>query len=338
MGMKAYSYAKKISLDDLVPEDRADPQPGPHDVVLEMRAVALNYRDLAIARGNYHAAVEAPLVPLSDGAGIVVAVGHKVTRVRPGELVCPVYLPDWIDGPIHPAVMRRRLGGPSDGVLAEMMVLNEEEVVRAPSHLDPIEAATLPVSAVTAWHVLYQTGRVRPGETVLVHGSGGVSTAAIQFARAGGARVIAVTRTSRHKKSLEAIGAHAVLVTDGRDDWPARAVELAGGAGVDVVVDVVGGASLTRSISTIRVGGTVHQVGYAADTSASIDLFDAIRRATTINVAAAGNRRSFEALVRAIEQQKIRPAVSCCFDVAQVREAFEHLDRGGHFGKVVLKF
>jgi NADPH:quinone reductase-like Zn-dependent oxidoreductase len=339
--MRVFAYIDKVSMDGLVVEERPDPTPGPGQVVLKMQAVALNYRDLAIARGNYHAKVDVPLVPLSDGAGTVVAIGAGVSRVRVGDMACPVYLPDWIDGPIHPAVMRRRLGGPSDGVLAEMMLLGEEEVVLAPSNLEPAEAATLPVSAVTAWHALYQTGRVRPGETVLIHGSGGVSTAAIQFARAGGARVLAATRSSRHERSLESLGAHKVIVTGGRDDWPARVLEMTGGRGVDVVVDVVGGDSMAQSIRALRVGGTVHQIGYAADTSATIDLFDAIRHATTINVAAAGNRTSFEALVRAMELQKIRPAINRSFDasnLASIKDAFAHLDQSGHLGKVVLQF
>jgi NADPH:quinone reductase-like Zn-dependent oxidoreductase len=176
-------------------------------MVLRMRAVELNYRDLAIARGHYHVAVSPPLVPLSDGAGEVVSIGSKVRRVRVGELACPVYLPDWIDGPISPRVGRRRLGGPSDGVLAEMMCLNEQDVVRAPAHLDAAEAATLAVTAVTAWHSLYEIGNVAPGEAVSVQGSGGVSTAALQFARAGGARVIAVVRGERHATALRRLGA-----------------------------------------------------------------------------------------------------------------------------------
>ncbi|MHB1954569.1 MAG: zinc-dependent alcohol dehydrogenase family protein [Sulfobacillus sp.] len=336
--MKVYSYANRISLDNLRPEQRPDPIPGPHDVVLKMRAVALNYRDVAIARGHYHAKMEAPLIPLSDGAGEVVSAGEKVTRLRVGDLACPVYLPDWIDGPIHPRLMRRRLGGPNDGVLAEMILLNEEEVVRAPAHLDAVEAATLPVSAVTAWHVLYQTGFVRPGETVLVHGSGGVSTAALQFARAGGARVIALTRRDRHEARLRELGANDVVIASDTPDWPKHVVEMTNGEGADVVVDVVGGASLSRSIASIRVGGCVHLVGYTADTYATIDIFDAIRHATKINVAAAGNRQSFEALVRAMELQKIRPAVDRSFDVDDIKQAFEHLSKGGNFGKIVLTF
>ena len=318
--------------------NRPDPVPGPHDVLLRMRAAALNYRDLAIASGNYHVAVDPPLIPLSDGAGEVIQTGAQVTRVRVGDIACPTYLPDWIEGPVSPRVARRRLGGPSDGVFAELICLHEDEVVKAPSHLDAIEAATLPVAAVTAWHCLYQLGTLRPGETLVVLGNGGVSTSALQLARAGGARVIAVTRRDRHRTRLQELGASDVVLDDGSGDWPRRVVALAEGRGADVAMDVVGGSSLARSIAATRHGSEVHLVGYAADTSATLDIFDAIRRSTVIRAASAGNRRSFEALARVFEQQKIRPAVDRTFPIARFRDAFDHLAKGGHFGKIVLSF
>jgi len=336
--MKAFAYCERIAFDSLVEVNRPDPVPGPHDVLLRMRAAALNYRDLAIASGNYHVAVDPPLIPLSDGAGEVIATGAHVTRVRVGDIACPTYLPDWIEGPVSPRVARRRLGGPSDGVFAELICLHEDEIVKAPSHLDAIEAATLPVAAVTAWHSLYQLGTLRPGETLVVLGSGGVSTSALQLARAAGARVIAVTRRDRHRARLQELGASEVVLDDGSGDWPRRVVALAEGRGADVAMDVVGGASLARSIAATRHGSEVHLVGYAADTSATFDIFDAIRRSTVIRVASAGNRRSFEALARVFEQQKIRPAVDRTFPVARFRDAFDHLAKGGHFGKIVLSF
>jgi NADPH:quinone reductase-like Zn-dependent oxidoreductase len=192
--MWAYRFEDDFSLASLRRVRRPDPEPGPHDVVLRMRAAALNFRDLAIMRGEYHVEVGLPLVPLSDGAGEVVQVGAEVTRLRVGDLACPVYLPNWTDGPLRPRHGARRLGGPNDGVLSELMCLPEGEVVRVPGFLDPVEAATLPVAGVTAWHSLFELDRLCPDETVLVQGSGGVSTIAIQLAVAAGARVIAATR------------------------------------------------------------------------------------------------------------------------------------------------
>jgi NADPH:quinone reductase-like Zn-dependent oxidoreductase len=336
--MWIYSYSDHVSLDELCRREVSDPIPGSHDVVLKMRAASLNYRDLAIARGHYHVAVNPPLIPLSDGAGEVAAVGSNVTRVCIGDLACPVFLPNWIDGPISERAGKRRLGGPDDGVLAEYLCLNEEEVVRMPDYLDAVEAATLPVASVTAWHSIYELGTLRPGETIVVLGSGGVSTAAIQLAHAGGARVIVVTRRDEFKARLVELGADEVITGSDSDAWPQMTNTLTHGAGADVVVDVLGGPSLARSIAALGRRGVVHLVGYAADTSATFDIFDAIRHGTTIHVATAGSRTNFESLLRAFGQKMIRPAVAKTFPVAKIKETFEELSKGGHLGKIVLTF
>ena len=335
--MKAYVYTDRIALDALLPEDRADPVLGPHDIALRMRALSLNYRDLAIACGQYHAAMMPPLIPISDGAGEVIAIGTNVTRFRPGDLVCPIYLPDWIDGPPTPEKLRRRLGGPNDGVMAELVRVHEEAAIHAPSHLDPFEAASLPVAAVTAWHCLFELGHVRPGEVVVTIGTGGVSLAALQFAHAAGARPIAITRREEHAAHLRSLGAHAVIV-DCSDTWPPRVMELTNGIGADVVLDVVGSASVGRSIEATRHGGLVHLVGYAAGKEARFDIFEAIRHAVTIRTATAGSRQDFEKLVCVMEQHKIFPPIDRTFPISKFRDAFDYLQHGGHFGKVALTF
>jgi NADPH:quinone reductase-like Zn-dependent oxidoreductase len=327
----------RIGLDALTSEQRPDPSPGPRDVVLRMRSLSLNYRDLAIARGHYHVAVEPPLVPISDGAGEVVAVGPEVTQVRIGELACPIYLPNWIDGPPTPEKLKRRLGGPNDGVMAELVCLDEEHVVRAPSHLEPVEAASLPVTAVTAWHCLFELGTLRPGETIVILGTGGVSNAALLFAQAAGARVIAVTRRETWAGRLRSLGASDVIV-DGSNEWPKRVMELTAESGADVVLDIVGADSVGRSVAATRHGGLVHLVGYAAGERATFDIFEAIRHAVTIRIATAGSRRSFQALNRVLEERKLRPAIDRVFPVSSFRDAFGYLERGGHFGKVALAF
>jgi NADPH:quinone reductase-like Zn-dependent oxidoreductase len=214
--------------------------------------------------------------------------------------------------------------------------VNEEAAVRAPSHLDAVEACTLPVAGVTAWHALYQTHTVRPGETVLIQGSGGVSVAALQLARAGGARVISVIRTGRHEARLRALGAGDVIALGDTPDWPAAVGRCTGGRGVDVALDVVGGAQLARTIATTRHGGHVHLVGYVGDTSATIDIYDAIRHGATIHVATAGSRASFEAMNRALELHAVRPVVDRVFRADQWADAFEQLGRGGQLGKIAI--
>lgn len=334
--MKVWAYTGTIALETLREYERPDPVPGPGQVLLRMEAAALNYRDLAIARGNYHVGVSAPLIPLSDGAGRVVAVGEEVTRLAVGDLACPNYMPDWIDGPVTPAKAARRLGGPSDGTLAELMALDEDDLVRAPSNLSAVEAATLPVSAVTAFHSLFEKASVTPGSTVLVTGAGGVSTAAIQLARAAGARVLAVTRRPEHQDALADLGAaHVVLTRD--ETWPRLVGKLAPG-GVDVVLDVVGGAMVKPLLSVLRPGGHLHLIGYASGTATQFDMFDAIRRAVTIHVGSGGSRSSFEALVRAIEVNGLHPPVSSTYGAGDPVAAMEALAAGGTFGKVVVTF
>lgn len=333
--MRVWAYAERIGVADLREESRPDPVAGPGQIVLRMEAAAINYRDLAIARGNYHVGVSAPLIPLSDGAGRVVEVGEGVTRFRVGDLACPNYMPDWIDGPVTPAKARRRLGGPSDGTLAELMAMSEEDAVRAPANLSAIEAATLPVAAVTAWHSLFEKASVSPGSNVLVTGSGGVSTSAIQLARAAGARVVAVTRRPERRGDLVALGASEVVVADG--DWARQVGQLSQG-GMDTIVDVVGGQSIAPLLSVLRPGGHMHLIGYASGTATGFDMFDAIRRAVTIHVGSGGSRASFEALNRAVEVNDIHPAIGATFPACDVPAAMEVLERGGTLGKLVVTF
>ncbi|MEV6796593.1 NAD(P)-dependent alcohol dehydrogenase [Streptomyces sp. NPDC051320] len=209
--MRTYLFEDKIARESLRLIERPDPVPGDHDIVLRMKAVALNYRDLAIMQGNWHRQVSPPLVPLSDGAGEVIQVGAAVSRFKPGDLACPTYLPNWIEGPLRRHSLARRLGGPSDGVLTELFCAHEDEAVLAPRHLDAGEAATLPIAGLTAWHSLFEHDRLRPDETLLVQGSGGVSTMAIQLAHHAGARVVVVTRSDRHTERLSTLGADHVL-------------------------------------------------------------------------------------------------------------------------------
>lgn len=333
--MKTWIYEDAIRLESLRMIERPDPVPGPHEVVLKMRAASLNYRDLAIARGRYPLGVGAPLVPLSDGAGEVVRIGSEVTRTQVGQLVCPTYVPGWIDGPPTRQNGRRRLGGPSDGVLTEYMLLDEEELVVAPRHLSPEEAATLPIAAVTAWEALFRAGPLAPGDAVAVLGTGGVSLAAIQLARAGGAQVISVTRDDRHVERLRDLGAHAV-VPRGESDWPSDVLAVTGGRGADVVIDVVGGPSVARSIAASRVAGRVHLVGFVGATSATIDTFDAIRHAVTVRAESAGSRATFEQMNRAIDLNRVTPVVDRVYPVGEITRAFDRLAERGHFGKVVV--
>ncbi|HET9933366.1 MAG TPA: NAD(P)-dependent alcohol dehydrogenase [Polyangiaceae bacterium] len=333
--MKAYVFEKRLALDELKPVERPIPTPKSHEILVAMRAVSLNFRDLAIARGDY-GNFPCPLVPLSDGAGEVVACGASVTRFSKGDLVCAAYVPDWIDGPVSERVARRRLGGPSDGVLAEYICVDESAAVRAPAHFDAREAATLPVAAVTAYEALFRGARLAPGDVVAVQGSGGLSLSVLQLARAVGARVLALTRDDSRRERLERLGAEVFVVSDSRWDVPLRAAT--NGEGVDVFVDVVGGPSLQAAVNSTRFGKTLLLLGFVAGQQSEVDLVGAIRRAITLRAVSGGSRESFEALTRGLQNWQLRPVIDRVFALRDLHAAFEHLARGRPFGKVVVEF
>jgi NADPH:quinone reductase-like Zn-dependent oxidoreductase len=335
--MRCYEFSDAISIDSLRLVERPDPEPGPCDIVIRMRAAAFNFRDIAMLRGKYHIDVSPPLVPLSDGAGEVIKTGDSVSRFHVGDLVCPTYLPDWHTGPIQAEDVRRRLGGPTDGVLTELMCVREDEAVRAPSQYDAIEAASLPVAAATTWRVLFRNGALHPGETLLVQGAGAISTTAIQLAKAAGARCISVLRDDDHASALKKVGADIVLTSGGSSDWPRDVREATDGKGVDVAVNVAGGKTLTATVSATKLSGIVHLVGFAAGSTAELDIFEAIRHGTAFFTATAGSREDFEAFVRTAEQHALRPTIAKVFALKDLPAAVEFVERGGHLGKVVLK-
>jgi NADPH:quinone reductase-like Zn-dependent oxidoreductase len=333
--MKAFVFQSKLALDDLRAVEQPDPSPGPRQVLLRMRAASLNYRDLSIARGEY-GTYPLPLVPASDGAGTIVALGSEVCRFRLGDLVCPAYVPDWIGGPIEEKTARRRLGGPLDGVLRELMCVDEAALVRAPAHFTAAEAATLPIAGVTAWQALFVDGGARAGQTVAIPGSGGVSLFVVQLARAAGLRVLSLLRGTGRRELLERLGAE--VFDSALPDWPKQIVAATGGHGVDLFVDVVGGPMLPKAIAATRVGGSVVLLGYVGGTEVTLDLLAVIRRAVTLRAVSGGSRTSFEQLARFVERHELRPIIGARFSFDELRAAYDHLASGKPIGKIVIDF
>lgn len=333
--MNVLAYQHTLSLDGLTMIERPDPTPGPHEVIVQVRAVSLNYRDLAIARGHY-GTISLPKIPCSDAVGEVIAVGPRVERFALGDIVSPSYVPDWVDGHINATVTRRRLGGPVDGVLADRLRVDENELVRAPKHMTAIEAATLPVAGLSAWQALVTEGNLGPGSIVGVAGTGGVSLFVVQIAKMAGARVVVVGRDAEKLTRVANMGAETVHSTSD-PNWERKVVATTGG-GVDHFVDVVGGAFLSHAIEATRVGGTVSTMGFVAGSTATIDLLALIRRAVTLRATSGGSRSSFEALIKAYETTQMHPVVDKVFPFHRdgVLAAFTHLELGRPFGKVVV--
>ncbi|MEQ9815370.1 MAG: NAD(P)-dependent alcohol dehydrogenase [Azospirillaceae bacterium] len=321
--------------DRLVLEDAAEPQPGRGQIVMRIHAVSLNYRDLMVAEGRYaHGSVADGLVPCSDAAGEVIAVGEGVDRVAVGDRVAGLFMGRWLGGPYEERYGASALGGSTDGVLAEQVLFDQEAVVRIPDHLDYAEAATLPCAAVTAWNALFGGTPLLPGESVLVQGTGGVSLFALALARLAGAVVIQTTTSPGKAERARALGADELIVIEPDGDWPQAVLDLTQGRGVDHVVEVVGGANVAGAVRAARNGGAVHLIG--AQASGSIDPTAVRRRNIVLRGIYVGSRNHFEAMNRAIARARLRPLIDRSFPLAAAAEAYAHLKAQAHMGKVVI--
>jgi NADPH:quinone reductase-like Zn-dependent oxidoreductase len=277
-------------------------------------------------------------VPLSDAAGEVVAVGPDVTGLRVGDRVVSVFFPDWNDGPAHAANTARALGGALEGVLAEEVVLPQSAWIPMPSHLDPVEAATLGCAGVTAWHALFGTEPARPGDSVLLLGTGGVSIWALQLARAAGLQVLVTSSSDDKLARARALGAHATIHYRQTPEWDQEVLRLTDGRGVDRVLEIGGPQTLGRSLAATRVGGTLAVIGRLTGTGPvgfePAALFGGLKRMVGVLV---GSRAMATELGRFAEQQRIHPVIDRVFAFDQAREAYAHLESGAHFGKVVIQ-
>lgn len=335
--MKAYEIRDGFGLDKLVPCERAEPVPGPYQVRVRVKATSLNYRDLMMVEGRYNPKQKLPLVPNSDGAGVVDAVGPGVTRVKVGERVMGLFSQAWLGGEASRAAQTSTLGGPLDGALADTMVLHEDGVVHTPAHLSDEEAATLPCAAVTAWSALVTQGGVKAGDSVLVQGTGGVSIFALQIARMQGARVILTSSRDDKLERARALGAHEGINYVKTPDWDKAARALTGGTGVDHVVEVGGAGTLEKSLKAVRVGGTVSVIGVLSGGAGAVPVTPILMGNLRVQGVFVGHRQSFEALNRALALHGTRPVVDRVFPFAEARAAFEYLKSGAHFGKVVIR-
>jgi NADPH:quinone reductase-like Zn-dependent oxidoreductase len=333
--MKAYGLCAPTS-EGLQACELADPAPpAPCQVLVRMRAASLNYRDLMVMKGAFGSRVPPRQIPLSDGAGEVVAIGDGVRRACPGDRVALTFYPHAAEvlDPARAAACGRGLATP--GVLAEYLLVPEADVVTLPQHFTLEQGATLPCAAVTAWNALCTGGPPLPGETVLVQGSGGVSLFALQLAQLFGARVIATSSSDAKAAQLRALGASAVIDYEKNPDWQHAVLELTAGDGVDRVIEVGGALTLPRSIAATRPEGRISIVGLLTGMpSISADFFGRGLHFDTIHV---GRRMHLEQLVRAMAHHGVVPPVDQIFDFADAGQAFQHFADRRHTGKVVIR-
>ena len=314
---------------------RPTPEPGPTEVLVRIRALSLNYRDLLVIEGVPGWKPPAPIAPVSDAVGEVVAVGQHVSRFAVGDRLLPAFLPRWRDGELSAEVYTLPVGGPVNrGLLAEYIVIDEAEAVHTPVHLNDSQAATLPIAGVTAWHALLRTAP-RAGETVLIHGTGGVALYAAQVAVALGARVI-VTSSSDSKLQRALDLGVAATINYRTDDVVAETLQLTDGDGADVVIETIGGANLNISLEALRIGGRVAFIGLIAGVQAEISTYLFVTKNATIHGIETGSRVMLEELVAFVDEHGLTPVIDSTYDWNDVREALTHLKSGSHFGKITV--
>lgn len=334
--MKAYEVQNAWGIDSIVEVEREKPKAGPGQVVVAIKAASLNYRDLLTVEGKGGAKL--PLIPFSDGAGDIVETGEGVTRVKTGERVCPIFFPGWIDGGPSAYGRMKALGGSAPGTLQEFMLLDAEAVTPIPSHFSYLEASTLPCAAITAWRALVDEAKIKQGDWVLVQGTGGVSIFALQFAKMLGAKVIVTSSSDEKLARAKALGADALINYKTNPEWAKAALEVTGGEGVDIVVEVGGAGTLNQSLTCARVGGAVVVIGLLTGVKQEIlvpVIFGKNLRVIGISV---GSRAQFEAMNKAIAEHKMKPVIDKVLPVSQVREALKTMQAASHFGKICVEF
>jgi NADPH:quinone reductase-like Zn-dependent oxidoreductase len=333
--MKAYEVREPTGLDGLVlNRERPDPKPGHGQIVVRIRAVALNYRDQGVVKGAY-GYTKFPLIPLSDGAGEVAAIGPGVTQFAPGDRVASTFFVNWTGGRIPPNASHHSLGGMVDGVLAEFAVLNETGAIKIPDHLSFAEAATLPCAALTAWNALIEAGRIKAGDSVLILGTGGVGCFALGFAKMHGARVFMTSSSDEKLARAQALGADGLVNYAGHPDWDQEVLRLTGGDGVDHVLEVGGPGTLEKSMNAVRPGGSIYVIG-ALGGAGSINPRMINRKTIRLQGIHVGSREMFESMNKAIALTGFKPVIDRSFAFEDAKAAYLYQQSGGVFGKVVI--
>ena len=336
--MRVFQVEDAWSMENVRMNTRPDPQPGAGQVRLRMTASAINYRDLLVPLRGYGSRMKAlPLIMLSDGLGIVESMGDGVTHLEIGDRVCPLFFQSWVNGAPNKKRLSLSLGSEIDGTMAEFMVLSEHGVAHAPVHLDDMEAASLGTAAVTAWRALVTEGRIAPGDKVLVQGTGGVSLFALQFAKMLDAVVIVISSSEEKLARVRTMGADETINYLKVPEWGKRAREIAGGEGIDHVMEVGGQGTLPQSLRAVRAGGTISLIGVLSGGIMDLPLGPVVTRHVRLQGITVGNRDDFIQMATAMTRHKIKPVIDRVFSFEQLRPALDYLSSGKHFGKICIK-
>jgi NADPH:quinone reductase-like Zn-dependent oxidoreductase len=335
--MKSFEI-REFGIDNLALVERDTPQPGAGEVLVRITAASLNYRDLMMVTGIYNPRLRRPMVPLSDGAGVVEEMGPGVTRFKKGDRVAACFMQKWIEGPITREKGASALGGGIDGVLREYAVFSEQGLVSIPPLLSDEEAAALPCAAVTAWHALFEHTPMAPGDSVLIQGTGGVSVFALQFAHAAGLRTIVTSSSDQKLERVNQLGASEIINYKKTPNWDEEARKLTGGHGVDHVIEVGGSNTMPRSLKAVRMEGAISVIGVLSGAELTVSPREILMNMVRVQGVYVGSRAMFERMNRAIELHALKPVIDRVFAWTEIKEALHHMQSQQHFGKICLKF
>jgi NADPH:quinone reductase-like Zn-dependent oxidoreductase len=333
--MKTFEI-NEFGIENLTLTERDEPQPKETEVLVKFHAASLNYRDLMMVKGFYNPKLKTPLVPLSDGAGEVVSIGESVTKWKVGDRVCPIFMQGWTDGAIDYAKAKTALGGDSDGCLREFGAFDENGLVRIPDHLSYEEAATLPCAGVTAYNALYVSGCLKPDDTVLLQGTGGVSIFALQFASILGCRTIITSSSDEKLNRAKELGADDLINYKKREDWDKAVLDLTEKRGVDHIVEVGGAGTMQKSVNAVKMGGDVSVIGVLAG-KGEFNPTALLMKTVKLQGIFVGSRQMFERMNQMICQHTLKPVIDKVFEFGEVKDAFRYMESGSHFGKIVVK-
>jgi NADPH:quinone reductase-like Zn-dependent oxidoreductase len=326
-----------FGLEHLKMVERPALEPGAGEVKVRIRAVSLNFRDLLVVQGKYDPRLKLPRVPVSDGAGEVVEVGSGVTTWKLGDRVVIPFMPGWLDGELSAPKAASALGGAVDGLLQEFAILPARALLPLPDHLSFEQAATLPCAGVTAWNGLFCSGNLQPGQTLLLQGTGGVSLFGLQFAKVAGANTIIISSSDAKLERVRSMGADHIINYRTEPNWEKRVLEITGGHGVDLTLEVGGTGTLAKTLRATKFAGHVSLIGVLAGISGELQIGHILHKALNLRGIYVGSREMFEAMNAAISQHRMVPLIDRVFLYEQSVEAFSHLESGQHFGKVVIR-
>jgi NADPH:quinone reductase-like Zn-dependent oxidoreductase len=334
--LRINAFGPLSNLDNLTLNNLTLPAPGPSEVLVDLHAASLNYRDLMTVLGTYNPAMALPRIPGSDASGIVSAIGSSVTKFKVGDHVTSLFFQDWHDGPILPTTGKSALGGAIDGVFSTEHLFPEAGLIHAPANFTHEQAATLPCAALTAWNALVEKGNLHAGQTVLILGTGGVSLFALQIAKAHGARVILTSSSDEKLARARTLGADDTINYRTTPDWDIEVFRLTNKRGVDHIVEVGGAGTLPRSLKAVTPGGHIYLIGVLSDPGAGVDVRPILAKSIHLDGVYVGSRGMYTRMIAALETNHIHPIIDRTFPLSQAHEALTHLQSGNHFGKIVL--